>query len=73
MTEATLEEIDSDLLAVLLLVPEAEDAVATMVNTEPSASDAASLASAPTEGEAEPLFEAAELARAVSTLRRQSL
>jgi hypothetical protein len=74
VTEAKLEEIDSDPLAVLVLVPEAEDvALATVVKTEPSASDVASLASDLIEEEAEASFEEAEPVRAVSTLRRQSL
>ena len=74
VTEATLEEIESDLLAVLLLVPEAEDvALATVVNTVPSASDAASLAIESADEEAEATFEAAESVRAVSTVDLQSL
>lgn len=73
VTEATLEEIESDPLAVLLLVPEAEDAVATVVKTEPSASDAAALAIESADEEAEATFEAAESARAVSTVDLQSL
>lgn len=73
MTEATLEEIESNPLAVLWLVPKAEDEAATVVKTEPSASDVGSLAIDSADEEAEASFEAAEPARAASTLRRQSL
>ena len=73
VTEAMLEEIESDPLAPLLLVPEAEDAVATVVNTEPSASDVASLAIDSADEEAEASFVAADPVKAVSAVHLQSL